>query len=159
MKISEAGLSLIQEFEGFRDKAYQDSAGIWTIGFGTTHYPNGNAVKENDTCTAVEATEYLLSDVQGAVNSINHLTWNKPLNHAQFDSVVSFAYNLGINALKNSTLYKKASVNPDDETIYRYDPENPAKTCEFTKWVNAGGKQVKGLLIRRMKEADYYNQK
>src|SRR6516225_10743117 len=110
MTISENGLNLIQQFEGFRDKAYQDSAGLWTIGFGTITYPDGSKVKEGDECTAIDAENWLILDVQDAVNGINKLSFLKPLNQTQYDALVSFAYNLGLGALRGSTLYKKAQL-------------------------------------------------
>ena len=61
-------------------------------------------------------------------------------------ALVSFAYNLGQNALKNSTLLKKVNANPND----------PAIRAEFNKWVNAGGKKLAGLVARRKAEADLY---
>ena len=156
MDISQQGLELIESFEGFRENAYLDSGNLPTIGFGTIVYPNGSKVKMGDKCTLVEAANWLYLDVQHFVDGINKLTWDKPLNQAQFDSIVSFTYNVGLGALKGSTLYKLASVNPDDEKIYNYDKNNPANTCAFTMWIKAGGKVVQGLLNRRMKEADYY---
>ena len=62
--ISENGFKLIRESEGFKDKAYLDTGGVWTIGYGTIRYPNGNPVKKGDTCTKEQAEEYLKNDVK-----------------------------------------------------------------------------------------------
>jgi len=158
MNISDKGLNLIKQFEGFRDKAYFDSIGKPTIGFGTIIYPDGTLVSMNDCCTQLQAQEWLLNYLEGTISKLNKLPFNKPLNKNQFDALCSFIYNLGFGALMKSELYQKAMIDPDDETIYNYDKENPARSCEFTKWIRAGGKDSKGLLARRMKEADLYSQ-
>lgn len=156
MNISAKGLDLIKQFEGFRARAYKDSVGIWTIGYGTIKYLDGTEVKENDVCSELEAQLWLSDYVAGSVVGLNKIAFKTPLNQNQFDALCSFVYNLGFGALSTSTLLKKAKVNPNDETIYNYDENNPVDSCEFTKWCRAGGKIVKGLLIRRIKEADLY---
>lgn len=155
MQISTSGLDLIKFFEGYANKAYEDTGGVMTIGWGTTRYPDGTRVKEGDTCTIEEAQRYLLHDVQDSVNVINKAHWDVPLRQNQFDALVSFQYNTG--HLIGSTLYKKASVRPDDPTICEYDRERPLDSCEFTRWVRDNGRIIKGLIARRMREADLYS--
>ncbi len=112
-----------------------------------------------DTCTQFGAEEWLKHDVLKSVNLINSLKWNVPLTQNQYDSLVSFQYNTG--ALKKSTLYKKASVNPNDTTIYKYMKDNKgmplAYSCEYLKWVYVGDKVNNGLRLRRAKEAKHYS--
>jgi len=156
MNISDKGLNLIKYFEGFRDKAYLDSVGIATIGYGTINYPDGRKVRMGETCTKQQAEEWLLDYLEDTVSRLDNLEFYKPLNQNQFDALCSFIYNLGFGALLKSDLYKKAKINPDDETIYKYDKGNPKRSCEFTKWIKAGGIDSKGLLARRIKEADLY---
>ena len=85
MKISQAGLDLIKQFEGFRSTSYECQAGVWTIGYGTT----GPDIKANQTITAEEAEQLLLQDVyyfEAVVsNSLTVL-----INQNQFDALVSF---------------------------------------------------------------------
>lgn len=159
MNISDKGLSLIKSFEGFRTEAYQDSIGIWTIGYGTIRYPSGAAVNQFDECSDEQAEEFLRHDVKSFVDGLNKRISGIYLTQQQFDSLVSFCYNLGLAAFDSSTLFKKLKVNPNDETIYKYSHDEPAGSCEFTKWIRAGGKVVNGLLRRRMIEADFYNSK
>ena len=71
------------------------------------------------------------------------------VNQNQFNALVSFAYNIGVNGLAKSTLLKKVNFNPDDLTIKN----------EFLKWNKAGGKEIKGLTIRREQESDLYYEK
>ena len=68
-----------------------------------------------------------------------------PLNQAQFDALVSFAFNLGAGALETSTLLKKLNAGK-----YAAVPQ------EFEKWVKAGGKTLPGLVRRRTAEAQLF---
>lgn len=145
MKTSPTGVSLIKQFEGFRSKAYLCPAKVWTIGYGTTVYPDGAKVKEGDVCTDKEATRYLTNDVKKFEKSVNSLV-KTYITQNQFDALVSFTYNLGSSNLKKSTLLKKINVNPLEPSIRN----------EFLKWVNAGGKKLEGLVRRRKAEADLY---
>ncbi|MDF2791458.1 MAG: lysozyme, partial [Neobacillus sp.] len=63
MKISNVGINLISSFEDTRLKAYDDGVGVWTIGIGTTVYPNGVKVKKGDTCTLDQAKSYFKHDL------------------------------------------------------------------------------------------------
>ena len=64
MLVSNLGIDLICDFEGKRLVAYDDGVGIWTIGFGTTVYPNGIRVKKGDTCTEAQAKAYMQNDLK-----------------------------------------------------------------------------------------------
>lgn len=145
MKISDNGLAIIKVFEGLRLNAYLDTAGIWTIGYGTIKYPAGNKVQEGDTCTALQAEEWLLFEVEQKTNAVNTLV-KAEINQNQFDAISSFTYNLGAGALSKSTLLKKLNVNPSDETIRN----------EFAKYNKSGGKITNGLVKRRLMEANLY---
>lgn len=105
MKISEAGLDLIKKWEGFKGKAYVCPAGKWTIGYGTTKWPNGKAVKSGETITEKEAAIILEQQVNEHSKTI--FTYVKvALNQNQFDALASFQYNLGPHILKGSNLVK-----------------------------------------------------
>lgn len=146
MQISEKGLDLIKKYESFRNNPYLCPAGIPTIGYGATYYPDGTKVTLKDKpITIKEAEELLKVTVIKFEDGVTDMV-KKPINQNQFDALVSFAYNLGVKALKGSTLMKKVNKNPSDESI---------KT-EFGKWVNANGKKLKGLVKRRNEEAYLY---
>jgi lysozyme len=148
-KTAKAGIDMIKLFEGFVAKPYKCPAGVPTIGYGATFYPNGKKVTMTDAAiTEVQATELLanmLVSFEKYVDSycVDTITQN------QFDALVSFAYNLGPANLKASTLLKKVNANPNDESI----------RLEFMKWVKAGGKTLKGLVKRREAEANLYFKK
>jgi lysozyme len=140
------GIELIKSFEGFRGKPYKCPAGVPTIGYGATFYPNGKKVtmadKEITEQDATDLLRHMLESFEKYVDSY----CRDDVNQNQFDALVSFAYNLGPANLKSSTLLKKVNSNPNDETI----------RAEFMKWVKAGGKTLKGLVRRREAEANLY---
>jgi lysozyme len=125
--------------------AYKDSAGIPTIGIGTTFYPDGTRVKMGDTCTVDQAYTYFRHEVANVVKKVDSFT-RDDINQGMFDALVDFGYNLGTGALQGSTLLKVVNANP---TNY------PAIEAEFQKWCKAKNAQtgqlevLQGLLRRR----------
>ncbi|MBK0378579.1 lysozyme [Mucilaginibacter segetis] len=111
MKISEHGLAIIKQFEGLMLTAYRDVAGIWTIGYGSTRYHDGKAVKPGDRLTHPNQAEALLLNTLGwYVTAVNNSV-KVPLTQNQFDALVSFAYNEGTGALQKSTLMRKLNAH------------------------------------------------
>ena len=145
-KLSQKGLELIKSFEGLSLKPYVCAGGINTIGYGNTYYTNGKKVTLQDKpITKQQAEELLkhsLSTYEKAVDSF----CRDDISQSNFDALVSFAYNLGTNALQKSTLIKKVNANPKDVTI----------ADEFLKWNNAHGRVFSGLTKRRQAEANLY---
>ena len=142
MKVSKAGLDLIKSFEGFSSKAYPDPATggkPYTIGHGTTVYPDGKLVKLGDICTAKQAEQYLIHDCELFEATVNKCAPN--VNQNQFDALVSLCYNIGSANLQNSTLIKK---------LNRGDIAGAAD--EFLKWNKAAGRVMVGLTRRRQAE-------
>jgi lysozyme len=144
MQPSQNCIDLIKKFEGLRLSAYICPAGVPTIGWGTTVYPDGKKVKLGEKINEQRANELLMNDVSKVkIPSIN-------VNQNQYDALVSFAYNLGTGALLDSTLLKKVRLSPNDQSIRN----------EFMKWTKArvNGKLVtlEGLVRRRKAEADLY---
>ena len=144
MAVSLFGVDLICDFEGKRLVAYDDGVGVWTIGFGTTIYPNGIKVKKGDTCTEAQAKSYMAYDLKKFEKAVNGAV-NIPLNQNQFDALVSLAYNIGTGAFNKSTLVKKLNAG---------DIRGAAD--QFDVWVNAGGKRMQGLVNRRAKEKEVF---
>lgn len=140
MHVSPSGVDLICNFEGLRLKAYDDGVGVWTIGYGTTKYPNGIRVKKGDTCTLDQAKAYMQNDLKAFEQTVNSAV-KVPVSQNQFDALVSLAYNIGSTAFKNSTLVKRLN-----EGNYN------AAANQFNVWVNAGGKRMQGLVNRRAAE-------
>lgn len=139
MNISDLGLDLIRSHEGLRLVAYQDSVGVWTIGYGHT-----KGVTEAMAITVGQAEAFLRDDVRQVENCIDKLV-TVPLTQGEFDALCSFVFNLGCGSLRNSTLLKK--LNDSD-----YDGASE----EFGKWNHAGGKILEGLTKRRLAEAERF---
>lgn len=146
MKTSQKGIDLIKQFESFRSKPYLCPAGVPTIGYGATYYPNGNKVRLSDPAiTQREAESVLQFQLRHYENAVNRYV-QVTITQNQFDALVSFTYNVGISAFKNATLLKKLNRNPNDPAIKR----------EFSKWVRANRRVLKGLQRRRIAESNLY---
>lgn len=143
--ISDAGIECIILSEGLRLKAYLDTGGVWTIGIGTTKYPDGRKVKAGDTCTKKQAYEYFRHDVAGACKDVDDLTRDDLTQH-QFDALVSLVYNIGRTYYRGSTVRKLVNQNPATSAI----------RGAFSMWNKDNGKVVAGLVKRREREADLY---
>lgn len=140
MKTSQVGIDLISSFEDLKLNAYDDGVGVWTIGIGTTVYPNGVKVEKGDTCTLGKAKEYFAHDLKRFENAVNSgLT--VLVNQNQFDALVSLAYNIGETAFKESTLLTKLNKG-----------NFAGAADQFLVWNKGGGKVLKGLVRRREAE-------
>lgn len=144
-KANAAAIKLITSFEGCKLTAYQDSVGIWTIGYGNTMYSNGVSVKKGDTITKEQAITLFSTILSRFESGVDKLV-RTDVTENQFGALVSFAYNLGIGTLQRSDMLKKVIKNAKDETIRN----------EFMRFTKAGGKELKGLVRRRQAEADLY---
>ena len=136
MNISEEGLALLKKFEGCELKAYQDSVGVWTIGYGHT-----KDVKEGDQINKDEAEHLLAEEMPEYEGYINDYV-KVPLNQCQFDALVCWVYNLGPTNLRNSTLL----------TVLNQERYNDVPK-EIKRWNKAGGEVLQGLVRRREAEA------
>jgi GH24 family phage-related lysozyme (muramidase) len=140
MKTSKAGLAIIKKWEGCRLKAYQDSVGVWTIGYGLTSAAGIVPVVKGMTITQAQAEEYLEialgSYEAGVIKAIK-----RPMTQPQFDAMVSLCYNIGPGAFGKSSL------------VRRFNEGNIAGAADaFLMWTKAGGKVLKGLENRRKDE-------
>jgi lysozyme len=135
MRLSGAGLRLIEESEGLRTDAYPDSRGVWTIGYGHTL-----GVRPGDCCDRAQAAAWLLEDAAAAEAAVVRQV-AAPLSQGQFDALVDFVFNLGEGALQGSTLRRKLNAR---------DYEGAA--AELPKWCHAGSAVLPGLVARRARE-------
>jgi lysozyme len=136
LEYSKTGLQLTEGFEGCRLKAYQDSRGIWTIGYGHTH-----GVTPYLTCTQADAERWLAADIAWAVAEVNRLV-QVPITQGEFDALVDFTFNCGAGNFQHSALL--ALLNHKDHV---------KAAAEFQKWDKCGGVPLPGLLRRRKAEA------
>ena len=136
MIISTAGVDLLTHFEGLRLEAYQDSVGVWTIGYGHT-----KGVTPSMKISESQANNLLKTELIEYQNYINEMV-NISLDQCQFDALVCWVYNLGPTNLKNSTLLTLLN-----QGVKFQIPD------QIRRWNRAGGKVLKGLVRRREAEA------
>ena len=141
MKLGERGTEILKYFEGCKLTAYQDSVGVWTIGYGHT-----KGVYNGMTITQEEAEQMLLTELEEYEGYIEDMV-TVPLTQNQFDALVVWIYNLGPTNFKNSTLLKELNAG-------NYN----AAGQEITRWNKAGGKVLAGLVKRREAEAELFNE-
>ena len=148
MDFSVNGFNALAEFESFVSKPYKDIAGIWTIGYGNTYYPDGTSVKSTDTPLTLEQavelkTEIVNRDFAGGVNIMLADEIEQGLiNQNQFDAVVCLAYNIGVNALQGSSVIRNIKNGNLIAAADSFRPWNKAK-------VKGKRVVVKGLVNRR----------
>jgi lysozyme len=141
--ITQEGLDLIKRFEGFSSTIYICPAGYPTIGYG--HVVRDDEKGRFDTgIDQGEGEELLRRDVRWAERGVLRLI-DVPLTDGQFDALVSFTFNLGSGALQRSTLRWKVNRGEHGEV--------PA---QLMRWVWAGGRKLKGLILRRTTEGLHY---
>ncbi|WP_183560703.1 lysozyme [Mucilaginibacter sp. SP1R1] len=150
MTISDNGINLIKGFEGLVLHAYKDIAGVWTIGYGSTRYANGNRVVPGGELANESQAADLLKHTLGTYVQAVHDSVKVPLNQNQFDALVSFTYNLGAGALASSTLLKK--LNAGDYN---------GAADQFLVWnkitdPKTGAKVVSDALVKRRKAEQVY---
>jgi lysozyme len=116
-KTGTTGLEIIKMFEGFRSAPYKCPAGIPTIGYGATFYPDGKKVTMTDKAITEQEGTALLQAMLVSFEKYVDSSCRDDINQNQFDALVSFAYNLGPSNLQSSTILKKVNANPNGDTV------------------------------------------
>ena len=141
MKASPKLIEAIKRFESCVLTAYQDSKGVWTIGYGHTA-----GVKRGDKITQYQAEAFLREDLAKFETVANRCKCIS--TQGKFDAILDFIYNCGPENFNKSTLKQYI--------------ESGRKTWEvqeqFLRWVNSGGKKLGGLVTRRIWEANRFNE-
>lgn len=140
MQTSDKGIALIKQFEGCKLTAYQDSVGIWTIGYGWTQPVDGKPIRAGMSINQETAERLLKTGLVSYENDVSRLVKVR-LAQGQFDALVSFTYNLGARSLSTSTLLRKLNAG-----------DYAGAADEFLRWNKAGGKVLNGLTRRREAE-------
>jgi lysozyme len=141
-KVNKATTDLIKSFESLFLKPYLDPINIPTIGYGTIMYEDGSKVTMNDLAITEErAIELLTWEVNEKSDAIEKMV-KIEINDNEFGALVSFAYNVGVKALHDSTLLKLLNANQARESV----------GDQFLRWNKAGGKELAGLTRRRQAE-------
>jgi lysozyme len=141
--LTDFALDMLKGFEGLRLKAYQDDAGVWTIGYGHTR-----GVKEGQLITSGQADSLLDQDVEIAEEAIlRHVT--RSLRQCEHEALVCLIFNIGAGAFATSTLLDKLN-----------DQDKLGAALEFTRWnkVTIKGKKtvVDGQTARRTRELAHF---
>lgn len=149
MRFSENGLALLKKLEGFRSRAYADSAGKMTIGYGHVIIP-GDGVAKGDVLEEVQASGLLKRDVQKAEDCVNNAV-SVEINQNQFDALVIFTFNVGNGAFQNSSLRQLLNKKLFKEA-----------SDQFPLWCKVHTKQgafieLAGLKNRRLAEQKLFN--
>lgn len=143
---SNAAIKLMHEFESCRLTAYPDPGsrnGLpWTIGWGST----GPGITKGTVWTQKQADDRFAADLAKFGSQVADALSGSPTTQAQYDAMVSFAYNVGIEAFRSSTLLRK----------HRAGDYAGAK-AEFARWNKNDGKVMNGLIRRRAAEAALYS--
>lgn len=140
LTLQQSTLDFIAQREGLRLNAYPDAGG-YSIGYG--HYLGTSP--NPATCTQEQATAWLADDAQNAANAVNKFV-TVPLTQNQFDALVSFAYNVGVDAFRKSTLVKKLNLG-----------DTHSAAAEFNRWIYSQGKIVVALMDRRAAESALFS--
>lgn len=136
MEPSKDAIALVKASEGLRLEAYQDSTGLWTVGYGHT-----SGAQAGMTITEQQAEDFLAEDLADAARWVSELV-TVPLTQSQFDALSDFVFNLGQSRLRNSTLLRLLNAGRYQEAA-----------AQFKFWVMAGGQVEPGLVKRRAAEA------
>lgn len=131
--------NLIRRFEGFRNRAYQCSAGVWTVGYGHTRN-----VSQSMVVTVSQAEEFLQQDVVECEMFLNR-TVKVPLTQQQFDALVSFVFNIGGRNFQKSRLLS-----------FLNDSQYDKVPMQMLQWCHCKGKVLTGLKRRREAEATLF---
>jgi len=141
--------ALTREFEGCRLKAYQDTGGVWTIGYGSTLMPDGDKVQIGDTITQAQADTMLQRGVRRFSGYVDNLLNVSGLTQGQYDALVDFCYNRGPGNMQRSRLYRLVKADPRD-------PRIPEAFGDKENIVDRKGQVQPGLVRRRQAEAALY---
>ena len=141
MRASTILIEHIKKSEACVLTAYQDTAGVWTIGYGHT-----SGVKKGDRITPEQAEELLRKDLAMFERYASVVRGVK--TQGQFDAVVDFMYNCGVANFNRSTLKKYIETGRKPWEIQK----------EFLKWTKSGGVELGGLVTRRIWEANRFNE-
>lgn len=138
--ISQKGIDLIKEFEGFRSKAYRCPAGVWTLAYGHTA-----GVKPGMTVTREQGEAMLRKDLKIYERHVAEALGNAPTTQGQWDALVSFCFNAGPGNLRKSSMLRLHKAG-----------KYKAAAEAFMAWTRGGGRVLPGLVRRRKAERALY---
>jgi lysozyme len=156
MQLSAEGLALLKSLEGVMPEPYRDSAGLLTIACG--HLMTRDEISSGKIYCGDQVLRWKdgpLSDAQIDALLREDVSWseacieacvNVQLTQNQYDALVIFAYNIGPNAFRESTLCRLLN-----EGLYDEIP------TQLARWARAGGQVIPGLVRRRAREIAHWH--
>lgn len=139
--VPEQCVELVARWEGFREDAYLCPAGVWTIGYGTTRWPDGRRVKSGEKITRKVADGMMRLQLRDFASEVDRLV-DVPLTTHERAALISFTYNVGSSAFASSTLRKLLNAG-----------DRAGAAEQFRRWNKANGEVSQGLINRRVDEA------
>ena len=134
---------LLDRWEGEHLEAYLCPANVWTISKGATFYPDGTEVKEGDTITAEQSAELTRILVEAFCEKIiDFVAAPEWRSGERLGAITSLAYNIGVSAFIHSTVLERINLGASNEDIAE----------AWGWWKKAGGKTLRGLVLRREHE-------
>lgn len=140
-EMDKAGLDFLIQNEGIRLSVYKDSVGVWTIGVGSTYWEDGSRVKETDPQITMDRAISLFKTTLVQYERTVWTMTRDDITQGQFNALVSFTYNVGVNAFKSSTLLKRINAGASNESI----------KSAFMMW-----NKPAAIIGRRKREANLY---
>lgn len=144
--MSVKGIMLLKRFEGLRLTAYQDTGGVWTIGYGHTSAAGGMPVYKGLVITNERAEQLLKEDLERMTYPVIQRLVKVPLSQGQFDALASLVYNLGEGQVSRSTLLRLLN-----------DKDYRGASSEFDRWVYVNKTKLDGLVRRRKDERELFD--
>ena len=142
MKVSKQGMGLIKEFEGFRANPYLCSAGVPTIGYGSTRYADGDGVSLRDPAISESQAEELFRTTLASYEAGVSKVVKVEIEQYEFDALVSLCYNIGIGNFTSSTLVRLLNEGGAPIDV----------AAQFLRWNRANSRVIPGLTARRERE-------
>lgn len=150
MNLSKA-VEMIKRWEGCKVEAYQDGEGIWTIGYGTTRYANGNRVKKGDTINQHEAEAMMIIHLDNESQRVIDLCHPVTMTENEHNALCSFVYNVGSTQFKDSEMLRLIH-----EPTMTFGYNKALVSDQFLRWKYDNHKEVPGLLARRKEERELF---
>lgn len=110
MKMSDDGLNKLRKREGCRLKAYKDTVGVWTIGYGHTSAAGPPQVTPGLVITQEDANDLFRNDIGAYEKGVSDRIADTITESYQFDAMVSLCYNIGVGGFFKSTVARQHVV-------------------------------------------------
>ncbi len=154
--ISQFGIDLIKKFEKLELVSYPDTGGVWTIGYGHTA-----GVKPGMTITKEKAEELLAVYLRKQDQELNVLLKDvKVTSQLMYDVISSFVYNIGTTQFAKSTFLKllknRDYTGAAEQLVRANKTENIKNPDHYSGWIYDNGKQIRGLVNRRLEEKQLF---